>query len=107
MEITYFCSGLLFAAVVRRQVWDYALTVTLLHVVISSLGKQKLKVHSSVSNSTVLLAVCSVIYIYFAVMMEFPMVWQWWLALGRTTYLQIYLHNFRTLKCRQFLLFCR
>uniref|UniRef100_A0AAY5KKD4 Transmembrane protein 244 n=1 Tax=Esox lucius TaxID=8010 RepID=A0AAY5KKD4_ESOLU len=52
MELTYFCSGLLFAAVVR-WVWDYALTVTLLHVLLTSL-----------------------------VMLEFPLVWQWWLALG-------------------------
>uniref|UniRef100_A0A3Q3VSQ3 Transmembrane protein 244 n=1 Tax=Mola mola TaxID=94237 RepID=A0A3Q3VSQ3_MOLML len=39
LELTYFCSGLLFAAVVRRRVWDYAVTVTLLHVMITSLGK--------------------------------------------------------------------
>ncbi|KAI9533325.1 hypothetical protein NQZ68_025719, partial [Dissostichus eleginoides] len=52
LELTYFCSGLLFAAVVKRRVWDYALTVTLLHVIITSL-----------------------------VMLEFPTVWQWWLAL--------------------------
>uniref|UniRef100_A0A673ASA0 Transmembrane protein 244 n=1 Tax=Sphaeramia orbicularis TaxID=375764 RepID=A0A673ASA0_9TELE len=38
LELTYFCSGILFAAVVRRRVWDYALTVTLLHVLITSLG---------------------------------------------------------------------
>uniref|UniRef100_A0AAY5KM08 Transmembrane protein 244 n=1 Tax=Esox lucius TaxID=8010 RepID=A0AAY5KM08_ESOLU len=55
MELTYFCSGLLFAAVVR-WVWDYALTVTLLHVLLTSL-----------------------------VMLEFPLVWQWWLALGKTS----------------------
>lgn len=41
LELTYFCSGLLFAAVVRRRVWDYALTVTLVHVMITSLGEQK------------------------------------------------------------------
>lgn len=39
LELTYFCSGILFAAVVKRQVWDYALTVTLLHVIITSLGE--------------------------------------------------------------------
>lgn len=39
LELTFFCSGLLFAAVVRRRVWDYALTVTLLHVGITSLGE--------------------------------------------------------------------
>nr|XP_019933871.1 PREDICTED: transmembrane protein 244-like [Paralichthys olivaceus] len=60
LELTYFCSGLLFAAVVRGRVWDYALTVTLLHVVITSL-----------------------------VMLEFPMVWQWWLALGSGLFLMI------------------
>uniref|UniRef100_A0A7N8Y1J6 Transmembrane protein 244-like n=1 Tax=Mastacembelus armatus TaxID=205130 RepID=A0A7N8Y1J6_9TELE len=60
LELTYFCSGLLFAAVVRRRVWDYALTVTLLHVMITSL-----------------------------VMLEFPMVWQWWLALGSGLFLMI------------------
>uniref|UniRef100_A0A3B3TY36 Transmembrane protein 244-like n=1 Tax=Poecilia latipinna TaxID=48699 RepID=A0A3B3TY36_9TELE len=37
LELTYFCSGILFAAVVKRRVWDYALTVTLLHVMITSL----------------------------------------------------------------------
>ncbi|XP_054903775.1 transmembrane protein 244-like isoform X3 [Poeciliopsis prolifica] len=56
LELTYFCSGILFAAVVKRRVWDYALTVTLLHVMITSL-----------------------------VMLEFPTVWQWWLALGKQT----------------------
>uniref|UniRef100_A0A8C9WZZ9 Transmembrane protein 244-like n=1 Tax=Sander lucioperca TaxID=283035 RepID=A0A8C9WZZ9_SANLU len=41
LELTYFCSGLLFAAVVRRRVWDYALTITILHVMITSLGEWK------------------------------------------------------------------
>lgn len=49
LELTYFCSGLLFAAVVRRRVWDYAFTVTLLHVMITSLGEQK-------SNNTSILS---------------------------------------------------
>ena len=39
MELTYFSCGLLFAAVVRRWVWDYALTVTFLHVLLTSLGE--------------------------------------------------------------------
>ncbi|XP_039660818.1 transmembrane protein 244-like isoform X1 [Perca fluviatilis] len=60
LELTYFCSGLLFAAVVRRRVWDYALTITILHVMITSL-----------------------------VMLEFPTVWQWWLALGSGLFLMI------------------
>lgn len=45
MELTYFCSGLLFAAVVRRWVWDYALTVTLLHVLLTSLGETRTHTH--------------------------------------------------------------
>ncbi|KAI3361026.1 hypothetical protein L3Q82_013225, partial [Scortum barcoo] len=60
LELTYFCSGLLFATVVRRRVWDYAVTITLVHVMITSL-----------------------------VMLEFPMVWQWWLALGSGLFLMI------------------
>ncbi|XP_024124055.1 transmembrane protein 244 isoform X1 [Oryzias melastigma] len=60
LELTYFCSGLFFAAVVKKQVWDYALTVTLLHIIITSL-----------------------------VMLEVPMVWQWWLALGSGLFLMI------------------
>ncbi|KAG7469155.1 hypothetical protein MATL_G00125970 [Megalops atlanticus] len=60
MELTYFCSGLLFAAVVKRWVWDYALTVTLFHVLLTS-----------------------------TVMLEFPLVWQWWLALGFDTLMNL------------------
>ncbi|XP_072572316.1 putative transmembrane protein 244 [Paramormyrops kingsleyae] len=60
MELTFLSSGLLFAAVVRRWVWDYALTVTLLHVLLTSV-----------------------------VMLEFPLVWQWWLALGSGLFLMI------------------
>lgn len=51
LELTYFCSGLLFAAVVQRRVWDYALTVTLVHVAITSLGEQKPDRHSDTQNS--------------------------------------------------------
>lgn len=51
LELTYFCSGLLFAAVVQRRVWDYALTVTLVHVAITSLGEQKPGTHSDALNS--------------------------------------------------------
>ncbi|XP_060703364.1 putative transmembrane protein 244 isoform X1 [Hemiscyllium ocellatum] len=53
MELTYFTSGILFAIIVKKWVWDYSITVTLIHVILSS-----------------------------AVMTEFPLVWQWWLALG-------------------------
>nr|XP_025952461.1 transmembrane protein 244 [Dromaius novaehollandiae] len=53
MELTYFTSSILFAALLKRWVWDYAVTVTLLHVLLTCL-----------------------------VMGQFPLVWQWWLALG-------------------------
>lgn len=79
LELTYFCSGLLFAAVVQRRVWDYALTVTLVHVAITSLGEQKPDRHSDTQNSP---HKCR-FYFCLAVMLEFPMVWQWWLALGK------------------------
>ncbi|KAF6739710.1 Transmembrane protein 244 [Oryzias melastigma] len=46
LELTYFCSGLFFAAVVKKQVWDYALTVTLLHIIITSLGEYLSYLHS-------------------------------------------------------------
>lgn len=77
LELTYFCSGLLFAAVVQRRVWDYALTVTLVHVAITSLGEQpdkRLRPSKQCPD-------CRFCF-YLAVMLEFPMVWQWWLALG-------------------------
>lgn len=57
LELTYFCSGILFAAVVKRQVWDYALTVTLLHVIITSLGESgrpdRSHVHADTTASVV------------------------------------------------------
>ncbi|XP_048413734.1 transmembrane protein 244-like isoform X5 [Stegostoma tigrinum] len=36
MELTYFTSGILFAIIVRKRVWDYSITVTLIHVILSS-----------------------------------------------------------------------
>ncbi|XP_051892157.1 transmembrane protein 244-like isoform X2 [Pristis pectinata] len=36
MELTYFTSGLLFAVIVKEWVWDYSITVTLSHVMLSS-----------------------------------------------------------------------
>ncbi|NXG42218.1 TM244 protein, partial [Psilopogon haemacephalus] len=53
LEITFFICGLLFALVVEEWVWDYAVTVTVLHIIITS-----------------------------AVMSEFPLMLHWWLALG-------------------------
>ncbi|XP_077455176.1 putative transmembrane protein 244 isoform X1 [Stigmatopora argus] len=66
LEFTYFFCGLLFAAVVKKRVWDYAFTVTLLHIFITSLGESQDK--NRVNKRPV--------------MLEFPLTWQWWLALG-------------------------
>ncbi|KAM9116748.1 putative transmembrane protein 244 [Pangshura tecta] len=61
MELTYFTSGLLFAALLKRWVWDYAITVTLIHVALTSV-----------------------------VMEQFPLVWHWWLALGSGLIIMIF-----------------
>ncbi|XP_061453667.1 putative transmembrane protein 244 [Rhineura floridana] len=53
METTFLTSGLLFAVLLKCWVWDYAITVTLAHVLLT-----------------------------FAVIKEFSPVWQWWLALA-------------------------
>ncbi|KFU90745.1 Transmembrane protein 244, partial [Chaetura pelagica] len=53
LEITFFICGLLFALVVEEWVWDYAVTVTIIHIIITSI-----------------------------VMSEFPLMLHWWLALG-------------------------
>ncbi|XP_025150346.3 transmembrane protein 244 [Bubalus bubalis] len=39
-EVTYFVCGLLFVLVVEEWVWDYGISVTILHVAITSTGKQ-------------------------------------------------------------------
>ncbi|KAI1240956.1 hypothetical protein IHE44_0009408, partial [Lamprotornis superbus] len=51
LEITFFICGLLFALVVEEWVWDYAVTVTIIHIIITSV-----------------------------VMSEFPLMLHWWLA---------------------------
>ncbi|XP_066272920.1 putative transmembrane protein 244 [Branchiostoma lanceolatum] len=53
MESTYFVCTWAFAAIVQHCVWDYAITITLVHVSISC-----------------------------AVMQGFPLTWQWWVTLG-------------------------
>ncbi|XP_006734051.1 transmembrane protein 244 [Leptonychotes weddellii] len=52
-QVTYFVCGLLFVLVVEEWVWDYAISVTILHVVITS-----------------------------TVMLEFPLTSRWRAALG-------------------------
>ncbi|XP_077694291.1 putative transmembrane protein 244 [Eretmochelys imbricata] len=61
MELTYFTSGLLFAALLKRWVWDYAITVTLVHVALTSVAME-----------------------------QFPLVWHWWLALGSGLFIMIF-----------------
>ncbi|XP_049510617.1 transmembrane protein 244 [Panthera uncia] len=52
-QVTYLVCGLLFVLVVEEWVWDYAISVTILHVAITS-----------------------------TVMLEFPLTSHWWAALG-------------------------
>jgi len=39
LETTFFICGLLFALVVEEWVWDYAVTVTIIHIIITSVSK--------------------------------------------------------------------
>lgn len=41
-EVTYVLGGLVFAWIVEEWVWDYAITVTLLHIAMTVAGKQTL-----------------------------------------------------------------
>ncbi|XP_076872710.1 putative transmembrane protein 244 isoform X2 [Brachyhypopomus gauderio] len=61
MEVTYVLGGLLFAWIVEECVWDYAITVTLLHITMTV-----------------------------AVMAEFPSTEHWWIALGSGLVMMIF-----------------
>lgn len=39
-EVTYVLGGLVFAWIVEEWVWDYAITVTLLHIAMTVAGKR-------------------------------------------------------------------
>ncbi|KAK6489793.1 transmembrane protein 244 [Huso huso] len=52
-EVTFFISGLMFALIVEEWVWDYAITVTLIHVGLTTV-----------------------------VMSEFPSADHWWISIG-------------------------
>jgi len=39
MEITYTVAGLTYGALILHRVWDYAITVTVIHIGLSCLGK--------------------------------------------------------------------
>lgn len=41
-EVTYVLGGLVFAWIVEECVWDYAITVTLLHIAMTVAGKHTL-----------------------------------------------------------------
>ncbi|XP_008298047.1 putative transmembrane protein 244 [Stegastes partitus] len=60
-EVTYVLGGLVFAWIVEEWVWDYAITVTLLHVAMTV-----------------------------AVMSEFPSAEHWWMALGSGLVMMIF-----------------
>ncbi|XP_035851182.1 transmembrane protein 244 [Sander lucioperca] len=60
-EVTYILAGLVFAWIVEEWVWDYAITVTLLHVAMTV-----------------------------AVMSDFPSAEQWWIALGSGLVMMIF-----------------
>ncbi|XP_032399568.1 putative transmembrane protein 244 isoform X2 [Etheostoma spectabile] len=60
-EVTYVLGGLVFAWIVEEWVWDYAITVTLLHVAMTV-----------------------------AVMSDFPSAEQWWLVLGSGLVMMIF-----------------
>ncbi|XP_069463483.1 putative transmembrane protein 244 [Ambystoma mexicanum] len=53
LEATFFICGLLFAIIVEEWIWDYAITITVIHII-----------------------ACS------SVMQEFPKMAHWWVALG-------------------------
>ncbi|XP_041418869.1 transmembrane protein 244-like isoform X2 [Xenopus laevis] len=53
LEVTFTICGLIFALLVEEWIWDYACTITLIHVIITSLVK-----------------------------MEFPLEAHWWTSLG-------------------------
>ncbi|CAM9576282.1 putative transmembrane protein 244 isoform X2 [Lampetra fluviatilis] len=52
-EVTFLLSGLLFAIVVRGWLWDYAVSVTVVHIITTCI-----------------------------VSLSFPLVWHWWAAIG-------------------------
>ncbi|XP_041107404.1 transmembrane protein 244 [Polyodon spathula] len=52
-EVTFFISGLMFALIVEEWVWDYAITVTLIHIGLTTV-----------------------------VMSEFPSADHWWISIG-------------------------
>ncbi|XP_016295282.1 putative transmembrane protein 244 [Sinocyclocheilus anshuiensis] len=60
-EVTYVLGGLIFAWIVEEWVWDYAITVTLLHVALTV-----------------------------AVMADFPSTEHWWIALGSGLLMMIF-----------------
>ncbi|XP_078236321.1 putative transmembrane protein 244 isoform X9 [Pogona vitticeps] len=80
-SLTFFTSGLLFAVLLRRWVWDYAITVTLTHVLLTFAG---------FFSSSTTCCICSNLQpSVFHVMKEFPFIWQWWLALASDLLLMI------------------
>ncbi|XP_072835944.2 putative transmembrane protein 244 isoform X2 [Pogona vitticeps] len=104
-SLTFFTSGLLFAVLLRRWVWDYAITVTLTHVLLTfaestfavrtnsldlsfhHIGLECLFWCSKNQTFSFFLKVPS--FSHARVMKEFPFIWQWWLALASDLLLMI------------------
>ncbi|CAD7691728.1 unnamed protein product [Nyctereutes procyonoides] len=74
-QVTYFVCGLLFVLVVEERVWDYAISVTILHAVITSAN-----VSSCVKNNAYFKNEQH-LFFSFSVMLEFPLTSHWWAAL--------------------------
>ncbi|ESP00579.1 hypothetical protein LOTGIDRAFT_149763 [Lottia gigantea] len=60
MLVTFPLSGIFYGLIVRSRAWDYAVTVTLLHIVITCL-----------------------------VLLDFPLDWSWWVCLASALILKI------------------
>lgn len=80
-EVTYVLGGLVFAWIVEEWVWDYAITVTLLHIAMTVAGRHTLRrIRQAVSiflkKKTQWRSLIP------AVMSDFPSAEHWWIALG-------------------------
>lgn len=67
-QVTYLVCGLLFVLVVEEWVWGYAVSVTILHVVITSTGKQDTTKETKYIKSDVVLKLIhtsrTLLYVY-------------------------------------------
>lgn len=78
-EVTYVLGGLVFAWIVEEWVWDYAITVTLLHIAMTVAGKHTLTPSNKLGNFIKIQGWCLIS----AVMSDLPSAEHWWIALGK------------------------